>query len=343
MGLGIMGMFTIDLPQSVYMVETKADSPGGSFMFGVLTAVLGLPCFGFVVGGLLAGAATLPWFAIMAVFIGLGVGMAAPYLVLAVYPQLLKFIPRTGPASVLVKEIMGLLLMAAAALFVAAGIRALVSDFPYIVGSIGWWAVAFFVAIAGFWMVLRTLMISKALWPRVVFPLLAIAMVLGMGMFAHSKFREDREDYITLARLMDGGGSMPNGKVPSGAWMKYTPELFASVRASGRSVFLDFTADWCINCKALKSLLLESDPVLGRLKNSDIVLMEVDCTSTRSKGWDQLKDLGRTGVPTWVVYGPTQRAMPVVIDLTNPSSQNILDAMERAGVPKPGATAAASR
>ena len=342
MGMGIMGLFTISLPQSVYTVDAKADSPGGSFLFGVLTAVLGLPCFGFVVGGLLAGASTLPWYAIMAVFVGMGVGMAAPYLVLAVYPQLLRFIPRTGPASELVKQVMGLLLLAAAAYFATAGIKAVLSDFPYVEGSIAWWAVAFFVAVACVWMVARTFQIAKSLWPKVFFPFLAIIMVLGIGVFAQGKFRDDRDNYLALRSAMKSAGPA-SGTVPSGVWLPYTPELFAAVRDSGRSVFLDFTADWCINCKALKSLLLVQNPVLARLKSSDIVLMEVDCTSTRASGWDLLKHLGRTGVPTWVVYGPGKDAQPVVLDLTTPTHQTILDALDRAAVPATGSPVTSSR
>ncbi|MFN7021969.1 MAG: cytochrome c biogenesis protein CcdA, partial [Phycisphaerales bacterium] len=60
LSLGLMGLFSINLPQSVYEVETKADSGFGSFMFGIFTAILGLPCFGFVAGGLLAAASVLP-------------------------------------------------------------------------------------------------------------------------------------------------------------------------------------------------------------------------------------------------------------------------------------------
>ncbi len=86
MGLGIMGLFTISLPKSTYMFNPKADSPSGSFLFGVMTAVLGLPCFGPIVGGLLAGGTALPASTVMIVFVGLGVGVAAPYLVLSANP-----------------------------------------------------------------------------------------------------------------------------------------------------------------------------------------------------------------------------------------------------------------
>lgn len=331
MGLGIMGLFSINLPQSVYSVEAKADTPGGSILYGVMTAVLGLPCFGFVAGGLLAGVSVLPAATIMVIFVGLGVGMAFPYVVLAAYPKLLAFLPRTGPASDLLKQVLGILLIAAAAFFVSAGIKALLTDMPYLSGSMKWWSVGFFVAVAGVWLTVRTLQISKTSWPRVAMPLLAVAGTLGIGVFAYSGFREDRANYEELeARRAQAKGST---EVLTGVWQEYTPELYAAVRKSGKAVFLDFTADWCINCKAFKRALLDTDPVASRLKSSDIVLLEVDLTSTKAQGWELLKSLGRTGIPAWAVYGPGSES-PVLVDLTVPTSQNVLASLDKAGVGK---------
>lgn len=344
MGLGIMGLFSLNLPQAVYMVDAKADSPLGSFMFGVLTAVLGLPCFGFVAGGLLAGAATLPPLTIMGIFGGLGVGMAAPYLVLSAKPSLLRFIPRTGPASVLVKQVMGILLMAAAAFFMAAGLKALLADRPYLAGSIAWWVVAFFISIAGVWLIIRTLQISKAAWPKVMMTLLAVAMVGGIWMFALGRTREDERNWNARSQAMGHGVT---GEVPSGVWLPYSPELFKAVRASGRSVFLDFTADWCFTCHVLKQAILEHGVTKARLTNSEIVLMEVDCSSTNSPSWTFLRELGRTGLPTWVIYGPTQgpdgKERPIILDLTKPTHGTVLTGLQQAGVkmgPEPSSTAA---
>ena len=142
MGVGIMGLFTIQLPAAAYAVNPKADTAWGSFLFGVMTGVLGLPCFGFVAGALLAGSATLPPATIMIIFTSMGVGMAAPYLVLAAKPSLVERIPRTGPASELVKQVMGLLLLAAAAYFIGSGLIALVIDYPYLAKQLHWWVVA---------------------------------------------------------------------------------------------------------------------------------------------------------------------------------------------------------
>jgi len=340
MGLGIMGLFTLNLPQAVYSVDAKADSPFGSFMFGVLTAILGLPCFGFVAGGLLAAAATMPAYLVMTIFIGIGVGMAAPYLVLSAYPQLLKFIPRTGPASELVKQVMGILLIAAAAFFIAASIQTLISDYPYLAGSMTWWATGFFIALAGIWMTVRTFQITAKPIPRLLFPVLAIAMTLGIGLFANGRFSQDRKDYLASEAALATAGA--SGEVPAGVWLHYTPELLATVRGSGRPVFLDFTASWCITCKALKAALLDPEPLASMFKDRGVILLKVDCSSRNSPGTKLLTEFGRTGVPTWAIFGP-RKAEPIFVGVDTPTVNTVVQSLNLAGVPDAAADSTAAR
>lgn len=322
MGLGIMGLFMINLPQSLYMVNPKVDSPWGSFVFGIMTAVLGLPCFGFVAGGLLAGAATLPEFVIMVIFFGLGVGMALPYLVLSAKPGLVDRIPRTGPASELVKQVMGLLLMAAAAFFVAAGIKSLLAEKPYLAESISWWAVAFFVVLAGLWLTMRILQISKKVWPRIVMPAISIAAAVLAIMFANGLATTAREDHLRRSAASESDDS-----IVTGAWLSYTPARLEKAIASGKVVVADFTADWCINCKFLKRTYLDSDVVRARVKD-DVILIEVDLTSKSAPGWKFLADLGRSNVPTLAVFGPGV-STPILYNAY--TSENVLTAIDRAG------------
>lgn len=331
MGLGIMGLFNLNLPQSVYSIEAKADSPWGSFLYGVLAAVLGLPCFGFMAGGLLAAVSSLPAVAIMAIFVGLGVGMGGPYLVLSAWPQLLKFIPRTGPASELVKQIMGILLLAAAAFFITAGIQVLLLVYPYLAGSMVWWAVGFFIAIASLWMIIRTFQITRKPIPRLFFTLLAVAMTLGIGLFAQDELRKDKASHAARVAAMSGAGSTANGNVPAGVWLEYSPELFAAVRAAGRPVFLEFTASWCITCKAIKAGVLDRDPVAQAFKDRGVVLMEVNCSAKDSIGSKKLNELGRTGVPAWVLYGPGSD-QPVFLPVEKPTSYTVISALDAAGI-----------
>jgi thiol:disulfide interchange protein DsbD len=338
-----MGLFTLELPQSVHSVEVEADRPFGSFLFGVFTAVLGLPCFGFFAGGLFAAAAALPSASIMAIFIGLGVGMALPYLVLSIYPSLLKFLPSVGPGSQLLKEVMGLCLLAAAAYFITVGVGVLLKERPYLSGVMMWWAVVFFIVLAGLWLVIRIFRVTRKPAARLVMPLVAIVLCLGSILFAQSETRTERNNYEErreAARLAMVG--MSTSSTPVGIWLPYTPELLKAAQASGRPVFMDFTADWCITCKALKAAILNRDPVKSAFKDRGVVLIEVDCSVSGSVGSQKLAELGRTGVPTWAIYGPGN-PRPQFVSVDKPTAATVLSALDEAGAALvPGGGKAAS-
>jgi thiol:disulfide interchange protein DsbD len=299
MGLGIMGLFMIQLPQSVYAINPKADTPFGSFMFGVMTAVLGLPCFGFIAGALLAGATALPALMVIVIFTSIGIGMAVPYLALAAWPSLVDRIPRTGPASELVKQVMGLLLLAAAAYFIGSGLIALIADRPYLARQLHWWTVALFAVISGLWLIVRTFQISPRAGARIAFTVIGFVIGAAAIWFAGNSTAKARTiwlDHQASAQSADG--------YLAGTWNTYTPAAFERARADGHIVVLDFTAEWCINCKFLKATVLNRDPVRSELAKSDVVSFTVDLTSFKDPGWDFLRSLGYTGIPLLVIYGP---------------------------------------
>ncbi|MEE2681671.1 MAG: thioredoxin family protein [Planctomycetota bacterium] len=302
MGIGIMGLFTLSLPQSTYLINPKADNAWGSFLFGVMTAVLGLPCFGFVAGALFAGAATLPPFVTLMIFGSIGIGMGAPYLVLSAYPKLVDSIPRTGPASELVKQVMGLLLLAAAAYFIGSGLIGLVAEQPWMARLLHWWAIAIALILAGGWLTLRTFQITPRWGPRITW--LLVSLVLGVvptwySVQATEKARLTHEAF-EAARLDNPGRYLTN------VWNLYDPITFEAARSDGKTVVVDFTAEWCINCKALKAGVLDVEPVKSRLADSEqIVMFTADNTSRKAPGWELMREIGQTGIPLLAIWSPT--------------------------------------
>lgn len=289
MGVGIMGAFTFQLPQKVYMVNPKADSAWGSFVFGVMTAVLGLPCFGFVAGALVPAALTQGPMVVLTLFTSMGVGMASPYLLLSAFPGLIEKLPRTGPASELVKQVMGLLLIAAAVYFIGAGVFALLKSDPVRAASLPWWAKTihwWLIALcglgAGGWLVFRTFQISSKTLPRLTFAMIALLLTGGGIVLGVNRTNKAMHDF----------------------WLPYEPATLAEAVDSGKVVVIDFTADWCINCQVLKATILDRDPVKGELRSEGVVPLIADLTSTKAPGWGRLSELGRTGIPTLAIYGP---------------------------------------
>jgi thiol:disulfide interchange protein len=323
---GSMGLFHFKLPQNAYKFNPSAENAFGSLMFGMMTAVLGLPCFGFIVGGLLPAATTTGSFVVVTMFFSIGVGMALPYLVLSAFPRLLKHVPKTGPASDLVKQVMGLLLMAAGAYFIGSGVLVLVAEMPHLAKVLHWWAAGLFVVATGVWLVYRTVRITKKVLPRVVFTvvsllLAAAGIMLAQNQTAQAYERWEQKEAAHQKQLVAGGYS-------TGAWNEYSQEMFDKARSDGKVVVLDFTAEWCLNCKALKAAVLNVEPVKGRLLEEDVVAFEVDLTARSAPGWAKLRELGQTGIPTLAVFGPGLPGGPWIANVY--SSGQVVSALENA-------------
>ena len=112
----------------------------------------------------------------------------------------------------------------------------------------------------------------------------------------------------------------------------FKPALETALK-SGRTVFVDFTADWCINCKVNEKLVLNSDAVQEALKNGDILFLKADWTNGDADITALLKKFGRGGVPAYVIYPAASRENPVVLPelLTQ---QIVLDALAKAAAEK---------
>lgn len=325
MSLGLLGLFQISLPQKVYMINPKADTPWGSFVFGIMTAILGLPCFGFVAGALVPAASTQGPVFILVLFTSMGVGMAMPYLVLSIFPQLVSKLPRTGPASELVKHIMGLLLLAAAAYFIGSGLIALVASKPYLAKLLHIWVAAFFGMGAGGWLIYKTFQISKKPVNRTVFGLIAI-FIAGAGFLVATRFTSDAKEEFGLRQAALDEAAV-NGGLLLTTWNDYRPELLQRALDEGKVVIQDFTAEWCINCKVLEKTVLSNAFVKSEFSKSDTIMFKVDMTGNNPQGDRALKDLGRTGIPTLAIYGPGLTTPWVANAYT---ADQVVDAIERA-------------
>ncbi|MBL0926299.1 MAG: thioredoxin family protein [Phycisphaerales bacterium] len=282
MGLGMFGLFTVRLPQAVYLLNPSHDSYPGSFLFGVMTAVLSTPCTAPFMGSATAWAAKQgsPLVA-MVTFASIGLGMALPYLVLSARPGWVRRMPRTGPASDLVKQVMGLLMLAVAAFFLGIGLSAILVSPPDPPSRAYWWAVGAFMAAAGGWMAWRTIRITPSPVKRTIVcgagALLAVASVVG-------------------ARSLTAKGPV--------RWVYYTPERLTRALESGDVVLIDFTAEWCLNCKALEQAVLFQTEVASALNGPGVTPVKVDLTGRNEAGQALLKEMDWVGIPLLAIRGP---------------------------------------
>ena len=299
LGVAMLGAFRLDLPRVVYQINPTGDTAAGSVGFGVMTAVLATPCAGPLMGGAMAWATKQGGATTLLTFAALGGGMALPYVVLTLFPKLVDRLPRAGAGSELLKQTMGILMLAAAAFFVGSGWVGLTADGTAATARGYWWVVGGLIVAAGLWLLVRGVQLevlrSAKAWAGVGG--LAAVLILAGGWVGLEMSRPDATGHEA------GDGAI--------GWVYYTPQRMEEARAAGQAVVLDFTADWCLNCKYLEKTVLESDAVAEALNGPDVTAMKVDITSSRNTaGTALLREMGRVTIPLLVVLDPAgQRVM----------------------------------
>lgn len=291
LAVSMLGVFTINLPRAVYQINPTGDTVAGSLGFGVMTAVLATPCAGPLMGGAVFWATQQGAGTTLGTFAALGLGMALPYLVLTLFPGLVNKMPRAGAGSELLKQTMGVLMLAAAAFFVGTGIVSLTSDGTAANSKAHWWVVGGFIAAAGLWLIARGVVkVCQTRGGKSFAGAAGLLLIISGGWVGYELSRPDA--------AIAAAGETQTG-IP---WIYYTPERLAEQQAAGRAVVLDFTADWCLNCKALEKTVLENERVASLLREDGVVPMKVDITSSRNvAGTELLKAMGRVTIPLLVV------------------------------------------
>jgi thiol:disulfide interchange protein/DsbC/DsbD-like thiol-disulfide interchange protein len=284
--LNLFGVFEISLPQSAagpLMDVTAREGDAGSFFQGVFATILATPCTAPYLGTALGYAFTQSPAMILVMFAAIGAGMSAPYLLLSAQPAWLRFLPKPGPWMERVKQLMGFLLFATLIFLLSVlgaerGVNAVV------------WTSAFLLVVSLVcWMKGTFLTPSASTSTRVVTSLLAASLIAGSAVyFIGQKFR--------VARL-----SAPENQSQSD-WQPFTPERLQSELAQGHSVFVDFTAAWCITCKFNEATVLETAAVRDAFKRNGIVKLKADWTNADPAITKILKQFGRPGVPFYVLY-----------------------------------------
>ncbi|MFO0836757.1 MAG: cytochrome c biogenesis protein CcdA [Phycisphaerales bacterium] len=286
MAVGMMGMFTLNLPQGLYAIQPRHDTLHGSFLFGVMTALLGTPCFGPFAASGVSWATQQSSGLAFSVFFAVGVGMALPYLVLTIWPKLISFIPRSGPVSDLIKQVLSLIMASFGVYFTGVAVKTFIAESPYLGKTIEWWFVFAIALGTSLWLIVRAFKITKGAGPRLA------ALIVAFGLAGSS--------YWWAARLTE----IARMQAEDNLWREYEPAAYGKALAEGKVVIADFTATWCLNCQTLKGTVLGTKVVRDALKQPGVVAFEVDLSSKKAPGWALLKELNEPGIPLLAIRGP---------------------------------------
>ena len=352
MALSLLGMWEIPIPgfvgsnTAVELVER--EGPPAAFLKGVLTTLLATPCIGPFMATALAWAVKQPAWMTYSVFGAIGLGMASPYLLIGAFPKLICFLPRPGEWMESFKKIMGLVLLATV-VWLLTFIEA-----PLVVPT-----VALMVGItAACWRVSKTPITApigdKSYGWAVALLLITITAIGSYGWlyksvmlprfnkkvaaYAEQRIGEDRlriVEKLQRARTPEEHerivADLETESIDDQQWQRFTlAKLGQLTLGEGRTVLVDFTADWCLTCKTLEKLVLKTQPVEEALTKADVVTMEADYTKKPQSIDRTIKALGGVGVPIVAIFPGSDPYNPIVFSDGQYTKQGLINAIARA-------------
>ena len=264
---------TFELP-----VLAGEHNPGGSFGTGALAAFVATPCAGPFLGAALGTALLLPLYGSVAVFAALGLGLAIPFLTVAFVPSLRKRLPQPGAWMARLQRFLAIPMAATAVgclwlLYRQAGPSALL--------------VGLGAAIA-----LAVLLWLTGRRQREGRPIGWAALAVALALTGAAATQVPRQPQAAA-------------RVPLGA-EAWSEAAVAKYRAEGRPLFVYFTADWCLTCKANEAAAIERDGVRDAFGKAGVKVLVGDWTNGDPAITRFLESRGRAGVPLYLWYAPGQ-------------------------------------
>jgi len=300
--LNLSGLFEVGLSATGAGAALQSkEGLTGSFFTGALATLVATPCSAPFLAPALGAALTLSPAESLLVFTAIAVGLALPYLLLSLFPQAIRYLPRPGAWMETFKQFMA---------------------FP-LYATVGWllWVLAAQTADDDY----ALLMISFA------FVLLALAGWF-YGRFGQAHGQPGRQWFGRIAAVVVAvwglwlgwprtAEAAPAAGTTAGyqvVWEKWSPEAVAAAQAAGKFAYVDFTARWCATCQTNKAAVFASSDVLAEFERKNVVLFKADWTNRDAQITAELARWNRSAVPFNLIYAPGKPDPVVLPELLTP-------------------------
>lgn len=340
--LNLFGVFEVTLPGAAAgKLDEAARQEGytGAFMKGLLATLLGTACTAPFFATAAAFAATQPRIVGLTIFTSAGLGMSLPYLLLSAFPGWLKSLPRPGNWMVVFKQAMGFVLVGTAVWLLLT-----VGDLLDARGVV--WTLAFFSFLAVAAWLLGKIRPSWDFGPKAATWCAALLIAVFGGWFSFGLMydwnsaveangpggmmtvRNGEDSAATAERIIAAVSADPwNDHIPWQAWQLGLAEELAS---RGYTVYVDFTATWCVTCQTNKATAVDIQSTRALMRGNGVIPLKGDYTRSDPAIRDVLLRFGHNSVPLNLIYPAGKPDAPVKLPvLLTPAI--VQDALKAAG------------
>jgi thiol:disulfide interchange protein len=345
--LSLFGVFAVFTPKVINVLAEKAEGEGhlSAFTTGLLATFLGTACTAPFLSAAVGAASKFPGAQGAGIFLAVGLGMAFPFVLLSAKPGWLRFIPRPGPWMGTFEAVMGFLLLGTV-IWLMNPLRSQIGDYGLLLSLIFLLGVGLAVWVKG------KIQFSdppgrKFRVGMLALLLLAIGWLLPFRVMATIpdlvRKQIERLELIADGQLLQTSGlksmlTLKPPKWPAGdreiPWQRYDRAMTLRAVQDGYTIFIDYTADWCANCKIMLKTAIEQPSVIKTMKELNVIPLTADYTSDLPEIKADLERFKRAGVPVFAVYSPGKPDAPELLPEVI-TSQMLIDALNRAGPSKP--------
>lgn len=302
MALSFLGVWEIPIPGFAMSSKSgelmEKEGLTGAFLKGILTTVLATPCSGPLLGSLFGLSLSLSSANVLLLYFVVGLGMSLPYLVLCIYPGFIKMLPKPGAWMETLKQALAFPLLLTVVFFVAS-----ISD-GYRIATL---LLLMFVWFAC-WLVGKVPAYAEAYRKQAAWGTGVAAIVFGA--------------FVSFSYFGPIDHNLP--------WVDYNEAQLAKYRQEGKTVMIDFTANWCVNCQINMRVAIDRANVAEIVSANDVVPMVADWTDKSDEIGSKLRELNSNSIPLLAIFPADPGAPPIILrDLVTESQ--VVEALKEAG------------
>ncbi len=304
----LWGLFEFRLPYWIgdlgdNMARVKGLS--GHFLTGCFATLLATPCSAPFLGTAVSFALARNAVDIFAVFIALGFGLALPYILVAMLPSLATRLPKPGQWMITLKKVLSFALAGTVVWLLSVFSSAMGQNVGLVIG------ILILIMIGIIFLAQR----MDKLWEIGICGITVIA-ILAFNVPTFMPYQAPEN------RALDKDPRFKN------LWRPLDITAIPRLVTSGKTVFVDVTADWCLTCQINKTFVIAQDEILQRLEDTDVIAMQADWTVPNDAITAYLVSFGRYGIPFNAVYGskiPSGIALPELLH-----HDDVIEALDQA-------------